>query len=99
MQRGRLQLAVDLAEVIQLLDRAVERVAGFHLPDARLFGGDLSASTSRLKSVTDSARSASTVSLPSAETSAKPPSTTIFCCWPPAVTVMMPGRNAATTGA
>ncbi len=47
---------------------------------------------------TASATSASTVS-PCAETSAKPPSTTI-CCAPPApCTVRMPGRSVVTTGA
>src|ERR1043166_2662362 len=58
-----------------------------------------SESTPRSKSSTESARSASTVSLPSAETSAKPPSTTMRCCCPLTMTVMMPGRSADTVGA
>src|SRR4029077_11343153 len=45
-----------------------------------------------------SGTSASTVR-PSADTSAKPPSTTIFC-WPPAAcTVRIPGRRVVTMGA
>src|SRR5689334_6408194 len=49
-------------------------------------------------SSTASATSASTVR-PLADTSAKPPSTTIFCSPLPACTVRMPGRTVATVGA
>src|SRR6266550_2969446 len=57
----------------------------------------LSANCARSSSCIDVATSASTVR-PLSDTSARPPSTMIFCCVPPDITVRIPGRIAVTGG-
>ena len=73
---------VERLEVIEPRDQLVERGARLHLLDAAFQLADARCEHAAVDVSTASATSASTVS-PSADTSAKPPSTTIFCS-PPA---------------
>ena len=84
--------------MVEPLDRAIE-LRAFLFGELGFHAGDLfSECLPDRVPASEVATSASTVR-PLSDTSASPPSTMIFCCVPPDVTVRMPGRIAATTGA
>ena len=93
MQRSAFEVLQHRLEVVEPGDFLVDLAGSASLAIAASISATVLAKAALSRSSTEVATSASTVR-PFAETSAMPPSTTIFSCLPAENTVMMPGTNA-----